>query len=132
MSGPAANLGADPVIRLRAILKRSCWIAGIAFALVVVAFTRERACGDHLNLLPSLAGRAGLAWLVALAYTAGYVWIALAYAVTVAVAGTVLPGAGDLRNVWGRTWPYAGILAVVALDYLPPAVLSAAAGLCGK
>ena len=131
MSGPAANLAADPAVLVVAILKRSSWIVGIAFLIVVAAFTRERACGDHLNLLPGLAGQPGPAWLVAVAYTAGYAWTALAYAVTVAVAGTVLPGAGDWRRVWGRIWPYAGILAVVVLDYLPPPILRAAGSLCG-
>ena len=131
MSGPAGSLAADRPRLLRTLLDRTFWVVLAGFVAVVAAFTRDRACADHLNLLPQAAMRPALAWAIAVAYASAYAWLALAIAVTVGETGSLVPRLHEVRAVWGRTWRLALLLLVFVVDYLPPAVLRVGATLCG-
>jgi len=131
MSGPAVSLRNDGGAAMRRVLDRSYWVVCLAFCLVVAAFTRDRVCADHLNLLPAVASRPPLAWAVAAAYMSGYCWVVAAYAATVRATGTLLPDMVAVTNVWSRPWRFGVLAAGFVLDYLPPALLRVGAGLCG-
>ena len=70
-----------------------------------------------------------------MAYLAGYIWLATAYAVTVGQTGSLLPGPGQWRAVWGSRWPRIALLwMVVVIDLIPPgiwAVLLRSPMVCG-
>jgi hypothetical protein len=111
------------------------WFAALpASALVVAAFVRERACADPYALLPAVAARPAAAYAVAAAYVGGHVWLAAAWLVTLDRSGRLVPGPGDVRRVWGTRWyAPASVLAVVALEQIPPGLWRAAGrwlGLC--
>jgi hypothetical protein len=131
MSGPAGTLAADRPRLLRTFLDRTFWVVLAGFVVVVALFTRDRACADHLNLLPQAAGRPPLAWAIAVAYASAYAWLALALAFTVSETGSLVPRLHQVRAVWGGTWRLALLLALFVLDYLPPPILRAAGSLCG-
>jgi hypothetical protein len=122
-------------IRMRAVLDGTYLIVFAGFLLVVAAFTRDRACVDHLNLIPGIARRPVLAWLLAVMYVLGYAWAAVAYALTVREAGALFPTVNQAHAIWGEKWPRPVLLLIVALvDYTPSAVLrtiAKLAGICG-
>ncbi len=122
-------------IRLRAVLNGSHLIVFAGFLFVVAAFTRDRACLDHLNLLPGLARRPVLAWLVAVTYVLGYSWAAAAYALTVKESGALFPTLNQGHAIWNRNWArLVSLLIVMLVDYTPTPLLRAIAklaGICG-
>jgi hypothetical protein len=124
----------EPSTLVRFLLS-TYWLVGLVFLAVVVAFVRDRACFDSLNLLPTLARRPGAAWIVACAYLSGYSWLAAAYAVTVRQTASLLPGPEQCDAVWGRQWRLIGLLVmVVLLDLIPPAIWAAllrGSAICG-
>jgi hypothetical protein len=128
-------MSSEGPLAVRVILERSYWFVLIGFAVILAAFTRDRACFDHLNLLPSIAARAGLAWLAGLVYLSGYGWIATAYLFTVSRTGKLIPGASDVHSIAGAgLWRVGLLLALVAADYLPLQVVrrvGSVLGLCG-
>jgi hypothetical protein len=114
------------------LLARSYWMALFGFGVVVAAFTRDRACADHLNLLPSIAGRPSLALLAGIAYLTGYCWLAAAYAAAVAATGRLLPAPRDMSVVTGvGRLGLSLLLALVAVEFMPVQALRAAGNLLG-
>ena len=114
------------------LLARSYWMALIGFGVVVAAFTRDRACADHLNLLPSIAGRPSLALLAGIAYLMGYCWLAAAYAAAVAATGRLLPAPRDISAVAGvGRWGLMLLLALVAVEFMPLQAVRGAGKLLG-
>jgi hypothetical protein len=113
-------------------LPRSYWIVLLGFGVVVAGFTRDRACVDHLNLLPSIAGRPALALLAGIAYLSGYGWLAAAYAATVAETRELLPTVRELSVVAGVSrWRLVLLLATVVVEFLPLQVVRGAGNLLG-
>lgn len=112
----------------RVLLDRIYAIVLTGFLFAVAGFTRDRACFDHLNLLPGIARTPALAWLVAVLYVLGYCWIAAAYALTVRETGKILPRLNQARAFWGGSWPRVLLmLAVLLIEYIPPSVIRAIA-----
>jgi hypothetical protein len=128
------NIGGDGTGALRGMLDATYWIVAAGFLAIVVAFSFDRACSDHLNLLPAAARRPALAWPIAVVYLSGYGWIALAYCAIVGQTGSLLPRPGAARAVWPEYITKTILMiAIAALDLTPPAVLSAIgrfAGVC--
>jgi hypothetical protein len=119
-------------IRIRAVLNGTYLIVFAGFLFVVAAFTRDRACFDHLNLVPGLARRPVLAWLVAVMYVLGYSWVAAAYALTVRESGALLPTLNQGHAIWNSNWARpVSLLLVVLVDYTPTPLLRAIAKLVG-
>ncbi len=130
MCGPVAHMSGEPDRAVLVVLRKTSWPVLMAFILIVAAFTRDRACFDRLNLLPSVAQTASLAWVIGGMYLSGYCWIVLAYAVTVRQTGSLLPPLAQARALWGRTWSRVVLLLVVlVVDSTPPSLLSAIARL---
>ena len=75
------------------MLAATWWFVWPAAAAVIGRLLVDRACGDAYNLLPALAADPRWAWPLALVYVAAHVWFLTAYLVTVAAAGTLVPGA---------------------------------------
>jgi hypothetical protein len=116
-------------------LQRSWWIVFWGFAAVVLVFIRERACFDRLDLLPSVATRPALAWMLATLYLLAHCWLLAAYVLTVQRTDQLLPRFRQISAVWG-----AGLiqlllmLALFALEYAPAGLwtsLGRLSGACG-
>ena len=116
-------------------LLRSWWMVFCGFAGVVLVFIRERACFDRLDLLPSVATRPALAWMLATFYLLAHCWLLAAYVLTVQRTSRLLPRFRQISAVWG-----AGriklllMLALFAVEYAPASlwtVLGRLGGVCG-
>jgi hypothetical protein len=121
-------------LAVRVILERSYWFVLIGFGMILAGITRDRACFDHLNLLPSIAARPALAWLAGLVYLSGYCWIVTAYLFTVSETGRLLPGVSGVNRIAGGGWRIGLLLALIVADYLPLQIVRRAGsliGLCG-
>lgn len=119
-------------IRTRARLNAAYLIVFPGFLFVVAAFSRERACFDHIGLLPGVARQPALAALLALVYVLGYSWAAAAYAVTARDTRALLPTLAQAHAIWGSAWwRPASLLILLLVDYTPPPLLRAVARLIG-
>jgi hypothetical protein len=116
-------------------LRVTWWPIGAAFAVVVAAFTRDRACFGRYHLLPGLDHQVGLAWDVAIAYVLGHAWLVAVYASVVVQTGDVVPSRHDAAKALGVPWwQLTLMLAIVCVEYAPAILwqgIGRAVGLCG-
>jgi hypothetical protein len=124
----------DAISRYRHVLESTYWPVCIGFIGVVWAFTRDRACADHLNLLPVISHDMILAVLAAIVYVSGQVWLVGAYALLVFASGELIPRMSDVSRLYSTMRPrIVLLLAVLAIEYAPAALLKTianAAALC--
>jgi hypothetical protein len=115
-------------------LRALWWPLWLAFAALTVRLGIERGCRDPYDLLPAVVSNPAWAWPLALVYVAAHGWMAAAYLVTVASAGSVVPGWRTWRETWGRSVAMVLLmLAALAIEYAPGPLwrmVMAAAG-CG-
>jgi hypothetical protein len=108
------------------------WPIGPAFALVTTRFAIDRACGDPYYLVPTLASRPLVAWMVAAVYVLAHIWLLLAYLDAARTTASLLPTYDAVNGMWGRhLWKPALLVVATAIEYAPMALFRAAARLCG-
>jgi hypothetical protein len=116
-------------------LRVAWWPICVAFALVVAAFTRDRACFGRYHLLPGLDHQVALAWNVAIAYVLGHAWLVAVYAAVVVETGDVVPSRHDAVKALGVPWWQLALMLTIAFVEYAPAILwqriAHVVGLCG-
>jgi hypothetical protein len=116
-------------------LRVTWWPICAGFALVVAAFTRDRACFGRYHLLSGLDHHVALAWDVAIAYVLGHAWLVAVYASVVLETGDVVPSGHDAAKVLGVAWWQLALMLVIAFVEYAPAILwqgiAHSVGVCG-
>ncbi len=112
------------------------WPLCAAFALVVAAFTRDRACFGGYHLLAGLDQQLALAWPIAIAYVLGHAWLVAVYACVVLETGEVVPSARDAAKTLGVAWWQLALMLLIAVVEYAPAIvwhgIARGAELCGR
>src|SRR5688572_13453664 len=99
------------------------WGVFPVFLAIVAAFTRDRMCLARLTLLPSIATRPTLAWLVACMYLAAHVWLLVAYVATALYARDLIPNLQVARAGWRRDWRRVlAMILLMAIEYAPASI----------
>ena len=101
-------------------LKRSWWAIFPCFALLTIRLAIARGCGDPYDLLPVATSTPAMAWPIAGIYTLAHVWLACAYLVTAARAGTLVPPQAMWISAWGKSTRSIVLMAgAMAVEYAP-------------
>jgi hypothetical protein len=112
----------------RAILSRTWWAIGPGYVLLTARLAVDRACRDPNNLVPALASRPVIAWVLAAVYVLAHVWLLLAYLQAAAAASSLAP-LGAVGAIWRHEqWKVWVLTAAIAVEYAPLALFKAACG----